>query len=711
MPSPLGSPFSRAAFLRGLGALAVSAPIALSQKPGLACATQPGATPAAPADGDWLIGAGIYDITGAVAETAAFGYADGKDMDGLHQRLYSHAFVIADPGSDRRVALASVDLGAVFPSVKLAVTAGLRSRLGGRYTDENVMIMATHTHVGTAGIAHETLYQIASADAAGYWFDQRNLDAVTNGIVESIVRADANLEPGTVEFASGTLAGASRNRSVPAYRNNSDASAFGADVNQTMTQLNFRAANGRPVGLLNWFAIHPTAFSNKFTKISGDSKGYAQWAFENRMDALPTDERPFVAGFANNDEGDVVSTQGNANSTGDFGGSANEYENAEIDGSRQFQRAEQLWEGGGRRLTGALDYRFRWVDFANYTVAAEYTSGEGAKKLPTAARGFSFAAGGENGPSTIPGIYEGMTRGSFSVADTINRVDTSALGGLTRFAFAAASLPWQDPAQAEKPVLLPTGAWKWAPTLLPVQVFRIGQLAVLGLPTEATTMSGRRLRATALEAFSGSGVDIVEIGGLANAYMGYTSTREEYAMQHYEGASTEYGPHQLGALQQEVAKLAGAIVSGEAVRSDRVPTLTRSRTNQRPGVVLDDKPLHQRFGQVLTQPRASYRPGETASAVYRGAHPKNDFRTMRTFTEVQRWNGTGWETYLTDRDWDTTYTWKREGASYSRTTVEWRIRQGTPAGRYRLVQHGDWKNGWNHRITPYTGISNEFTVG
>lgn len=696
-------------FLRGLGALAASAPIALSHEAGPASAVQP-AAPAAGGAGDYLIGAGIYDITGAVAETGAFGYADGKDMDGLHQRLYSHAFVLAEPDGGRRVALVSVDLGAVFPSVKLAVTAGLRARFGSRYTDENVMIMASHTHVGTAGIAHETLYQIASVDGAGYWFDQRNLDTVTTGIVESIARADAHLEPGTVEFASGTLAGATRNRSAAAYRNNADADAFGTDINQTMTQLNFRAADGRPVGLLNWFAVHPTALSKDFTKISGDSKGFAQWAFENRMSSVPTDDRPFVAGFANNDEGDVVSTQGNAHSAPGFGGSDNEYLNAEMDGSRQFQRAERLWEEGGRRLSGPIDYRFRWVDFSDYTVEAEHTSGEGAQRLPAPARGFSFAAGGENGPSNIPGIHEGMTRDSFSVSDTINQIDPSALSGLAKFAFTA-SLPWQDPAQAEKPVLLPTGAWRWAPTLLPIQVFRIGSMAVLGLPTEVTTMSGRRLRQTALEAFTGSGVDIVEIGGLANAYMGYTTTREEYALQHYEGASTEFGPHQLGALQQEVARLSTALRNGTAVSSDRVPTLTRSRTVQRPGVMLDDKPLSQQFGQVLTQPRTSYHPGQTASAVFRAGHPKNDFRTMRSFTEVQRWNGTGWETYLTDRDWDTTYTWRREGASYSRTTVEWRIRAGTPAGRYRLVQSGDWKNGWNGKVTPYTGISTEFTVG
>lgn len=203
----------------------------------------------------------------------------------------------------------------------------------------------------------------------------------------------------------------------------------------------------------------------------------------------------------------------------------------------------------------------------------------------------------------------------------------------------------------------------------------------------------------------------VIFSGATNDYAGYVSTREEYAAQHYEGASTEFGPYELAAIQQEVDGLAQAMVDGTEVSNDAWPKVsTRGKVN-RAGVVLDDKPLRQQFGQVLIQPLEQYQPGETAKAVFRGAHPKNNLRVGGTFLKVQRQAEDGtWQDYLTDRDWDTSYRWEREGASYSRTTVEWRIRQGTPAGTYRLVQDGDWKNGWNHRIIPYEGISNPFTV-
>src|SRR3546814_5730314 len=51
--------------------------------------------------------------------------------------------------------------------------------------------------------------------------------------------------------------------------------------------------------------------------------------------------------------------------------------------------------------------------------------------------------------------------------------------------------------QHEKPIFLPSET-----DPVPFQIFRIGNLAVLGVPFEVTTMSGRRLRKTVLDALS-----------------------------------------------------------------------------------------------------------------------------------------------------------------------------------------------------------------
>lgn len=662
-------------------------------------------------DGTYLLGAGMYDITGAVAETGMFGYAAQQEVTGLQQRLYSRAFVIADPGTGKRVVLVTADLGAVFPSVKSGVVRRLAAKFGDRYPDAAVLISATHSHVATSGLSYDKLYQIAGADGRGYGFDQKNLDTVIDGIVESIARADANLRPGTLEHAAGDLTGATRNRSLPAFRADADASAYPDAVDPRMTQLEFRATDGSPLGVLNWFAQHPTSFSNKWTQISGDNKGYAEYGFEKKMGGDPADPKGFVAAFANSAMGDVVSTQGNAYSVPGFQGSTNEFVNAETDGRRQLDRALQLWNGPGEKISGQVDYRARYVDLAGYTVGAAHTGGQGPQKLCTPARGFSFAAGGENGPSNIPGIYEGMTKGTFRVDDAVNKVDQSALGGLVRATFGGLAVAWQDPCQAEKPVLLPTGAWGWTSRVVPMQLIRVGELAIIAVPGEPTTVAAHRIRETVARELAASGVKYVVVASAANDYHGYITTREEYATQQYEGASTEFGPYELGALQQESARLATAMAGGTPVTSDRGPDLpSQAATLQRPGVAFDDKPVDQEFGQVLTQPAASYQRGSTASATFRGAHPKNDYRTMGTFLRVERLVDGRWTTWLTDRDWDTSYTWKREGVSWSRTAVDWRIAADTPAGTYRLVQTGDWKNGWNGKISPYTGTSTPFTV-
>lgn len=95
-----------------------------------------------------------------------------------------------------------------------------------------------------------------------------------------------------------------------------------------------------------------------------------------------------------------------------------------------------------------------------------------------------------------------------------------------------------------------------------MQIFRIGQLALIAVPGEATTMAGRRIRARVLAALRGAGVTHAVIAGLSNQDTGYITTAEEYGEQHYEGASTEFGPNELGAFCQEYDALARGSQAG-----------------------------------------------------------------------------------------------------------------------------------------------------
>ena len=96
---------------------------------------------------------------------------------------------------------------------------------------------------------------------------------------------------------------------------------------------------------------------------------------------------------------------------------------------------------------------------------------------------------------------------------------------------------------------IPTSAWDLSLSILPLQLVRISTSVLAAIPFEATTMTGRRLRQSVQTSFirhdqeSENTMFQVFLSSLSNAYCGYMTTREEYAIQRYEGASTHFGPN------------------------------------------------------------------------------------------------------------------------------------------------------------------------
>lgn len=50
-----------------------------------------------------------------------------------------------------------------------------------------------------------------------------------------------------------------------------------------MTQLRFVDAKNRPIGAINWFAIHPTSMNNSNCLITTDNVGYASLMLEKQF--------------------------------------------------------------------------------------------------------------------------------------------------------------------------------------------------------------------------------------------------------------------------------------------------------------------------------------------------------------------------------------------------------------------------------------------
>ena len=193
--------------------------------------------------------------------------------------------------------------------------------------------------------------------------------------------------------------------------------------------------------------------------------------------------------------------------------------------------------------------------------------------------------------------------------------------------------------------------------------------------------------------------------GLDNA------TKEEFDLQHYEGASTEFGRYTLSAYKQELSGLAKAIKDDAAVVDDKQPRdRINDYRNERASVVWDGKYWYESFGQVMSNANASYNLGDTVKVTYRGGHPKNNLRIQDTFLKVQKKVGSNWVTVSNDWDWDTLYEWRRDGSDRSLIDITWNIPSEATIGTYRIIHQGNWKNGWTGSIKAYSGTSREFTV-
>jgi neutral ceramidase len=121
--------------------------------------------------------------------------------------------------------------------------------------------------------------------------------------------------------------------------------------------------------------------------------------------------------------------------------------------------------------------------------------------------------------------------------------------------------PVDNGPQGDK-VPFPTGRPN-VPQAVPMMALRIADRMIVSIPGEITVAMGQRVRNAVLNATAGAGVGRVIIAGLANEYLSYFTTPEEYERQHYEGAATLYGKTASLVLQGTLAELANRLVHGQ----------------------------------------------------------------------------------------------------------------------------------------------------
>lgn len=679
-----------------------------------------------PPETRYLIGVGRADCTGPVADVPLMGYANTEQTArGIHTRLFSRAFIVDD--GNKRVLFVTADIGMVSQRLRLEVLRELKVKYGDLYRPDNVVMSGTHTHSGLAGYFQYTLFMITSS---GYI--KPSIQAMVNGIVKSIDIAHRNLRPGRIFINKGELIDSNLNRSPHSYLNNpeEERNRYEYNTDKQIVIMKFTDMDGDGMGLLSWFAVHPVSMNYTNRMVSSDNLGYASYAFEQDKNiGFRPGEGPFVAGFSSSNLGDsspnirgpVCLNTGEKcdylNSSCPIGGKKaciafgpgeDMFESTRIIGENMYKKAKELYSSASQELHGSLHAAHQWVNMTDETVLFNSThTGRTCKP----ALGHSFAAGTTDGGGEF----------NFVQGDT----DGDPFWDGIRDAFVGPPSDETKACHQPKPILFSTGEMNdplpWHPAIVDVQIITIGSFAIVAVPGEFTTMSGRRIRETVKQELDQgwfSNTEVV-VAGLCNIYTHYITTYEEYQIQRYEGASTIFGPHTLSAYIQRYRGLANAIAqgtTGELPKGPEPPFFDEDKLfNLIKDPVADRAPVNRTFGEVLEQVSPVYKVGEVASVTFVAGNPRHsgDIRD-KTFVTVERFhNDTSmWEIVHTDASWETRFHWIKGFRGLSNATVEWYIPHSAEVGTYRIQHFGHYKQSQDNItiITPYVGTSDAFRV-
>jgi neutral ceramidase len=380
------------------------------------------------------------------------------------------------------------------------------------------------------------------------------------------------------------------------------------------------------------------------------------------------------------------------------------FDSTRIIAQNQVNKAVELLTSAKTELSGPVAFAHMYVDMEHVQVSKQFTSTGEDETTCTGALGDAFAGGTTDGP------------GDFDFTQGTNSTSTNPVWNMLAHFLKEPST--SDVAcHHPKPILFLSGGINlpstWTPSIIPLQIFRIGQLWIIGAPGEFTTMSGRRLRDTVRNALIAEGVadenSYIIIAGLSNEYTHYITTYEEYQIQRYEGGSTLFGPHTLAAYQQEFTRLAQAIARNQTPDSHAPPVDISSKVfNFQTPVVVDAGS----FGAIQSGPKAGqvFHANDVVTVVFHGANPRNAFDDP--FCDVEQLVNSQWKVVLNDGDIDTKYRWQRTGGILSPTslsTCEWTIAADAPKGTYRIHHHGT-KKSLLGKLSKFDGVSEAFTV-
>jgi len=493
------------------------------------------------------------EITAWEPELAMMGWGrmDNRIV-GVAEPLFART--MAMEVGEARFYFVCIELMAVSHAIRDEVLARLdrdHAELG--IGSRDVMMTATHTHSGPSGYSH---YFFINLNGPG--FSPTVFEAAVKGTVDSIVAAHHRLRECELELARGEMPlkeAVAFNRSWFAYNENEDVEPVNEQtrdeaVDRDMTVLLARS-EGRAYGCISWFPVHCTSVHAENDRLHSDNKGLASADLEREMGD------DFVAIFAQEASGDVSPNfRYDAARRKVIGKYDDDYKSAQFNADAQRRLTTNLIRDAEAPTWDAIETNAADIDFSAIEVSSKFSRIQGATTT-TGTLGISMAEGTDEGPGPIlrlrrinrwltrRNLKKGVVDPKIPMIDVGSGLDASFLG---RFSVRDFRIPRLDPTFAYIKKHVREGRLDeapWIAQVLRLQVTRVGPLLLVGIPFEASTVAGRRIRELMHRHFD---VEHVLVVSYTNGYAGYCTTFEEYRVQHYEAGYTLFGPHQLGGL-------------------------------------------------------------------------------------------------------------------------------------------------------------------
>ncbi len=529
--------------------------------------------PTARAQPRFSAGAAAQDITPPPGyPTGGHGPAGGVAR-GYWMRLQAKAFFFEDR-SGRAIALVSADLFAIPAGLhakvaRLAAEELSRTGLAIALPPEALILAATHTHQGPGNFMTARIYNQFGSSYSG--FAPELLDFLARQIARAVVDAArdarAHLEPVelSVHVQRGNYA-LVRNRSPRTFTLNRNRDELLATLNAGVAPRECRPLPGEPLGdwddlaecprlraidrtltivkvartggpgagvaaVLLFFAAHPTVLEADTPFYSSDFVGYAATGLQQR---LGEPGRPVVVGFFNGAEGDVVTRR-----------TRRDLRDAMKLGAAFKVLAEKTLALRPERVLRDPEIHVRagvWHPLEE----KQALCGSEARLAERPMFGAPALGGGEDDRTVLHQL--GWSEGIRDRPRQGQGVKLPALDSqlVRAFRFSEEFAPKDT-----------------FPDTIPLVLADLGDLRLAAVPAELTTAQGYAIRHRLGSLPHGR----LEIIGLANEYVSYCSSADEYAAQDYMGASTLWGPQEGPYLECRLAELAAG---GERVVAGRV---------------------------------------------------------------------------------------------------------------------------------------------